>query len=142
MLFYGLLALATLLGFFGLGILSMALLALTWALTRTPLTDSFPNDHRCWIKKTTQAGIIAHLTLICILIAKVVLVVNSNGEGWLSALVAHWLLDHIGEALISVWLTYRLIKGGANLQQKNPPEHSRTPLPSDEMHGYDNRGNP
>lgn len=124
MIFYVVLGFATLIGFLGFGLISMALLLLAWALTRTQQTESFPEDHRRWVKKSASVGLILHLILLAILVFKVYLVMDKNGEGWLQAFLAHWLIDHVVEALISVWLAFRVIKGASNLYSKKSPEFS------------------
>ncbi|KKL87975.1 hypothetical protein LCGC14_1929340 [marine sediment metagenome] len=121
MVLYGFLGVATLFGYFGLGLISVGFLVAVWALSSSPI-DSLADSHRAWISATAKVGVLAHLALVTIIALKIWLVVSNGGEGWLQALVAHWLIDHLGEAMISVWLAYRSLKGGINLSQGRTPE--------------------
>jgi hypothetical protein len=119
---YVLLGLATLSGLLGFGLLSCGILIALWISNReTAECDGLEDAHRIWVLNTAKVGVIGHLALIVILIVKVSLVARNNGDGWFATLVMHWLMDHVGEALISVWLGFRVLKGGINFRQKRVP---------------------
>lgn len=111
MLLYLLLSVATILGFFGLGLLSMGFLIAAFVVS-APSSFSIREDHRHWIRKTAKIALLAHIALLVIIVLKVSIVVANDGEGWIQAFIAHWLIDHLGEAAISVWLAYRTVSGG------------------------------
>jgi hypothetical protein len=120
--YYVFLAGATLFGFFGLGSVSIAFLLVLWIVSLKPEPNSVQEAHRRWARRSGEIALAVHAALTAFLIYKVNMVAANNGHGWFAAVVSHWFLDHLGEALVSVWLAYRTLKGGVNCQQKRMPE--------------------
>jgi len=118
---YLFLLVATVLGFLGLGSVSMIFLVIAWLEARAGDGSELIEVHQEWIRKSAKIALLAHVILLGVMVAKASMVVLNGGEGWLQALIAHWFIDHIGEALISVWLLYRVIKGATSCRNNRFP---------------------
>jgi len=99
----------------------MIFLVIAWLEAKAGDGSELIEVHQEWIRKSAKIALLAHVILLGVMVAKVSMVVLNGGDGWLQALIAHWFVDHIGEALISVWLLYRVIKGATSCKNKRSP---------------------
>jgi hypothetical protein len=107
---YFVLAAAAGCAFFGLGLFSIGLLLVARALAGDAGSNLDPT-HRQYVRRSANIGILAHLLLIAILGVKIWYVIAQNGEGWWQTMLAHWFIDHLIEAAISLYLGIRAFLG-------------------------------
>lgn len=106
---------AALASFFGMGLASLACLVILYFVSASFFgEDSALNKgHHRYIRKTAGWGVLVHLLVTLVLFGKVgYLMVVGGGFGVLAqAGVLHFILDHIAEFLLAIWLSVRAIRG-------------------------------
>lgn len=101
-----------------MGILSLLSLLLTlfFAKKWCDTSDEIKKTHFSWIVRSSQLAVFIHILLIAFFTYEAMqLIAGFNGDAFLAAIATHWLIDHLIEAIVAVWLAYRTIKGVSHL---------------------------
>lgn len=118
---YGLLGFASIASLLGHGFLTVMILIIGYVVAKIFINhnDVFSFSHWSWIAKAAIVAILIHFAVTAFLITEVFITID-RGEGFFEALLAHYLIDHIVEFTIGVWLLYKTIKGVIYMSKQKP----------------------
>ena len=126
---------AALTSFFGMGLVSLACLIILYFVSESLFSgDSALNKgHHRYIRKTAGWGILVHILVTLILFGKVgYLMMVGGGFGVVAqAGVLHFILDHIAEFLLAIWLSVRAIRGVLWMNEGKLPGGRAVPAPAE-----------
>jgi len=96
-----------------MGILSILALLTALFVSRSELKSHnvLICDHSKWVFNSALLAVSCHLVLLLFICYEAYSVISETNASIFSAIATHWVLDHILEAIIGIYLTYRTIKG-------------------------------
>lgn len=126
MIGYGFLGAAALLSLLGAGLMALVILTLTLVVAVRVMRNSGEPAailHAAHIRKTAWVGLVLHLLLLVHLILEMRLAIQTGeAQSVAAAFFVRYVVDHVVEFAIGVFLAVRSVKGVLNLGESRCPK--------------------